>query len=83
MEKTARRGWLICDLQRHAVPYYLIGLVGKLARVHPVVIHDGKISVARALTRSEWEERVRMAGFASDAVRVRWFMFRYLVGRLR
>jgi SAM-dependent methyltransferase len=83
METTARRGWLICDLQRHAVPYYFIGLAGKLARVHPVVVHDGQISVARALTRAEWEERFQMAGFASNGARVRWFLFRYLVERLR
>jgi SAM-dependent methyltransferase len=83
MEATARRGWLICDLQRHAVPYYLIGVAGALAGVHPVVIHDGRISIARALTRSEWRERLQTAGLASEGIRIRWFMFRYLVGRLR
>jgi hypothetical protein len=50
MEETARKGWLIYDLQRHPVPYYFITLMGKLTRLHPMVIHDGRISVARSLT---------------------------------
>src|SRR5258708_11036107 len=41
MEQTARKGWMIYDLQRHAVPFHFIGLMGKLTRLHPVVIHDG------------------------------------------
>src|SRR5262249_49710408 len=83
MEATARRGWLICDLQRHAVPYHLIGVAGALAGVHPVVIHDGRISIARELTRSEWKERLQTAGCEGEGVRIRWFMFRYLVERLQ
>src|SRR5258706_3483559 len=54
MEETARKGWLIYDLQRHPVPYYFITLMGTLTRLHPMVIHDGRISVARSLTRREW-----------------------------
>ena len=57
MEETARKGWLIYDLQRHPAPYYFIGLIGKLTRLHPMVIHDGRISVARSLTRTEWLPR--------------------------
>jgi 2-polyprenyl-3-methyl-5-hydroxy-6-metoxy-1,4-benzoquinol methylase len=83
MEETARQGWLIYDLQRHAVPYYFIGLMGKLTRLHPMVIHDGRISVTRSLTRAEWNERLDAAGIARDAVTLRWFLFRYAIGRLR
>lgn len=83
MEKTARQGWLIYDLQRHAVPYYFIGLMGKLTRLHPMVIHDGRISVARSLTRREWIARLSEAGIPRDAVQLRWFMFRFVIGRLR
>jgi SAM-dependent methyltransferase len=83
MEKTARRGWLIYDLQRHRVPYYFIGLMGKLTRLHPMVIHDGRISVARSLTRTEWLARIDEADIARDAVRLRWFLFRFAIGRLR
>jgi SAM-dependent methyltransferase len=82
MEATARRGWLICDLQRHLVPYYFIGLAGKLARLHPMVIHDGRISVARSLTRSEWIERLEAAGIPRRSVTIGWFLFRHVIGRL-
>jgi SAM-dependent methyltransferase len=83
MEETARKGWLIYDLQRHPVPYYFITLMGKLTRLHPTVIHDGRISVARSLTRTEWLARIAEAGIARDAVRLRWFLFRFAIGRLR
>jgi len=83
MEATAQKGWLIYDLQRHAVPYFSIGLMGKLTRLHPMVISDGRISVARSLTRAEWNERIASAGIDRSAVRLRWFLFRFIVGRLR
>jgi SAM-dependent methyltransferase len=83
MDAQARRGWLIYDLQRHVVPYAFIGLMGKLTRLHPMVIHDGRISVARSLTRREWEARIAEAGIPRSVVDLRWFMFRFVIGRLR
>lgn len=83
MERTARRGWMIYDLQRHRVPFHFIGLMGWLTRLHPIVIHDGRISVARALTRAEWTARLRDAGIAPRVVRLRWFLFRFVIGRVR
>lgn len=83
MENTARKGWLVYDLQRHVVPYLFIGLMGKLTRLNKTVIHDGKISVARSLTRVEWNQRIAAAGIASAAVDLRWFLFRFIIGRLR
>jgi 2-polyprenyl-3-methyl-5-hydroxy-6-metoxy-1,4-benzoquinol methylase len=83
MEATARKGWLIYDLQRHAVPYFFIGLMGKLTSLHRIVIHDGRISVARSLTRAEWQCRIASAGIADDAVDLRWFLFRFVIGRVR
>jgi SAM-dependent methyltransferase len=83
IEETARKGWLIYDLQRHSVPYHFIGIIGRLTQLHPMVIHDGRISVARSLTRTEWLSRIGEAGIARDAVRLRWFLFRFAIGRLR
>jgi len=83
MEANARKGWLIYDLQRHVVPYVFIGLIGKLTRLHPMVIHDGRISVTRSLTRAEWNARIASAGIPAAAVDLRWFMFRFVIGRLR
>lgn len=83
MEQTARRGWLIYDLQRHVVPYVFIGLMGKLTSLHRTVIHDGQISVARSLTRNEWRQCIAAAGIAVDAVELRWFLYRFVIRRLR
>ncbi len=83
MESTARKGWLIYDLQRHVVPYFFIGLMGKVTSLHRIVIHDGRISVARSLTRAEWQQHIASAGIASDAVDLRWFLYRFVIGRVR
>lgn len=83
MEETARRGWVIYDLQRSLVPFYFIALAGVLLRLHPVVVHDGRISVARSLTRAEWEALLAQAGIRRNDVTMRWFMFRFAIGRLR
>jgi hypothetical protein len=48
-----------------------------------MVIHDGRISVARSLTRKEWEARIAEAGIPRSLVDLRWFMFRFVIGRLR
>lgn len=83
MEAAAQRGWLIADLQRHPVPYYAIAAAGALLHAHPVVVSDGRISVTRSLTRAEWERRLAAAGVPAGAATVRWFLYRWLIGRLR
>jgi 2-polyprenyl-3-methyl-5-hydroxy-6-metoxy-1,4-benzoquinol methylase len=83
MEGTARRGWAICDLQRSRFLYHFIGLASRLGRFHPMITHDGQLSVARSLTRSEWQERIADAGIPSADAPVGWFLFRFLIGRLR
>src|SRR5262249_4370293 len=83
MEGTARKGWLIYDLQRHLIPYHFIGVAGSVLRLHPTVVHDGRISVARSLTRSEWQVRLAAAGIPQDAVDFRWFLYRFVIGRVR
>jgi SAM-dependent methyltransferase len=83
METTATRGWMIYDLQRHIVPFYFIALAGPMLRLHPVVVYDGRISVARSLTRAEWEARLAAAGIARSAADLRWFMFRFAIGRVK
>jgi 2-polyprenyl-3-methyl-5-hydroxy-6-metoxy-1,4-benzoquinol methylase len=83
MDATARRGWLVSDLQRSIVPYAFIGLVGRFTELHPTVIHDGRISVARALTRKEWRARIAEAGLADTGVTIRWMLYRFLIGRLK
>ena len=83
MEVTAHRGWLIYDLQRHPVPHYFIALIGRLTRLSPLMIRDGLISVERSLTAAEWRERLVAADIACESVRLRWFLFRFVIGRLK
>jgi SAM-dependent methyltransferase len=83
METTAVRGWLICDLQRHPLPYYVIALAGRVAPLHPVVFSDGQLSVRRSLTRKEWKDRLNAARIPLEQVTIRSFLFRYAIGRLR
>ncbi len=83
MEHTAGQGWLIYDLQRHVVPYAFIGLMGKLTRLNPTMIDDGRISVARSLTRVEWQTRIAAADIPLEAVALRWFLYRFVIERLR
>jgi SAM-dependent methyltransferase len=83
MERVARRGWAIYDLQRSRFLYHFIGLTARLARLHPMVVQDGQISVTRSLTRREWQERIVEAGISPTQATIRWFFFRFLIGRRR
>jgi 2-polyprenyl-3-methyl-5-hydroxy-6-metoxy-1,4-benzoquinol methylase len=83
LEANAQKGWLICDLRRSIVPFYFIALAGRLLRLHPVITYDGRVSVARSLTRKEWRECVLAAGIASSALDIRSFMFRFMIGRMK
>ena len=81
VEFVARRGWVIYDLQRSLVPFHFIAVAGFALRLHPVVIHDGRISVARSLTRAEWTARLADAGLPEGVAGIHWFLFRFVIGR--
>jgi SAM-dependent methyltransferase len=83
MEANARKGWVIYDLQRSRVPFYFIALAGALLRLHAVVTYDGRISVARSLTRGEWRQALAQADIPANAAELSWFMFRFSIGRLK
>jgi 2-polyprenyl-3-methyl-5-hydroxy-6-metoxy-1,4-benzoquinol methylase len=83
MDRTARRGWAVCDLQRSRFLYHFIGIASRLGRFHPMITHDGQISVARSLTRAEWEQHLAEAGISAADASIRWFLFRFLIGRLQ
>jgi SAM-dependent methyltransferase len=83
MEATARRGWLVCDLMRHKLPYHAIGWAGKLCRLNRTVFDDGQISVLRALNRAEWSGLLGAAGIPPGGASVRSFLFRWVIARRR
>ena len=84
MEANARRGWFINDLHRHPLAYYGFMALGRLTTLHPMVRHDGLISVTRAFTRRDWDRLLATDGAPRAAVEVAWrFPFRICVGRIK
>jgi SAM-dependent methyltransferase len=80
-EAHSRIGWFICDLHRHIVPWLFIKALPRLVRLDPMVAHDGPISVARGFVRRDWEEALADAGIRG--AEIRWFVFRWRIGRLK
>jgi SAM-dependent methyltransferase len=84
MEARARCGWLINDLHRHAVPYWIARWTPALLRMNRLVRHDAAVSVARAFARPDLQRLLDQAGLAAPPTAVRWrFPFRYAVGRIK
>ena len=82
MEAEAARGWLVNDLHRHGFAHAGFPLLAALARWHPIVRHDGRLSIARAYRPAEWPPLLAAAGI-SDARVFRAFPFRLCVERRR
>jgi SAM-dependent methyltransferase len=72
MDSTARIGWFVNDLHRHAVPFHFFRHFAKVARFHRFVQHDGPVSIARAFTVSDWERLISAAGLERNKVSIRW-----------
>jgi len=83
MEGRARRGWHVNDLHRHRFAYLGFPLLARLMRWHPIVRHDGQLSIARAFRPHEWRPLLRDAGIGQAAHIHRRFPFRLCVERLR
>ncbi|HUZ12419.1 MAG TPA: methyltransferase domain-containing protein [Caulobacteraceae bacterium] len=84
MEANARRGWLVNDLHRHPVAYYGFMALSTATGMHPMVRHDGLVSVARAFTAQDWRRLLAEAKIAPGAAAVQWrFPFRICIGRLK
>jgi 2-polyprenyl-3-methyl-5-hydroxy-6-metoxy-1,4-benzoquinol methylase len=84
MEATAARGWFINDLHRHRIAWAGFRLLATVLRWHPIVRHDGALSVRRAFVRSDWDRLLTAAGLAEPLVAVRWHLpFRWGVGRVK
>lgn len=82
METEARRGWFVNDLERHGVAHWGFPILATLMRWHPIVKHDGTLSVARSYRPGEWAELLAKAGIDQATV-TRYFPFRLCVERLR
>ena len=84
MERTARLGWFVNDLHRHAVAFAAFRAWSRLAGWHRFVRHDGPVSIGRAFRRADWDALLARAGIPDGAARIGWHMpFRLCVSRLR
>jgi len=73
----ATRRWLILDLHRHPIPWAAVWAGTRLMRMHPMVTHDGPVSINRGFKRQDW---TRLLGEAEVEAEVRWVVpFRWAV----
>lgn len=82
MEAHAAHGWFVNDLHRHRFAHAGFPLLATLARWHPIVRHDGTLSIARSYRPSEWPPILAEAGIRGARV-FRAFPFRLCVERLK
>lgn len=84
MERRARFGWLINDLQRHPVAYGIALWTPRLLRMSPLVQHDAALSVARSFEQADWERLLGKAGPGPGAATIqRRFPFRFAISRIK
>ena len=73
----ATRRWLVLDLHRHRIPWAAVWAGTRLMRMHPMVVHDGPVSIMRGFTRDDWRRLVAEAGVQAE---IRWVLpFRWAV----
>ncbi|HEY3332501.1 MAG TPA: methyltransferase domain-containing protein [Capsulimonadaceae bacterium] len=78
MNRVARRGIIVSDLQRHPVAYHGFRALATLTGACDMVRHDGPISVLRGFTRQELTHIAHRAGIATTGPQWRW-AFRWLL----
>lgn len=81
MDGQARLGWLVNDLHRHAFAFHGYPLLAWVAGWHPIVRHDGRLSIARSYRPGEWAPLLAQAGVKARVFRA--FPFRLCVERLK
>ena len=81
MQREAGAGWFVNDLHRHGFAWTGYPVLASIMRWHPIVRHDGRMSIARSYRPGEWEPLLDEAGIA-DARVFRAFPFRLCVERL-
>ena len=82
MDHEARAGWFVNDLRRSRFAWLGYPLLARLMNWHPIVRHDGRLSIARSYRKEEWTPLLASAGVKGAAVE-RVFPFRLCVGKIR
>lgn len=73
MEQHAEFGWFINDLSRAAIPYHFFRVFAKLARLHPLVQHDGPVSIARSFVPDDWRRMYAATGLEDGGILIQSF----------
>ncbi|MFM9978387.1 MAG: methyltransferase domain-containing protein [Sphingomonadaceae bacterium] len=82
MDAEARAGWFVNDLHRHGFAHWGFPILARLMRWHPIVRHDGRLSIARSYRPGEWPPILAEAGIERSRV-TRHFPFRLCVSKIR
>ncbi|MBV9611002.1 MAG: methyltransferase domain-containing protein [Acidobacteriaceae bacterium] len=67
-QKTARRAVIMCDLERHAIPYWFLRFTKPILGWNDITVHDGLISVRAAFRAPELLQLARQAGMADAEI---------------
>lgn len=70
--KLARKAVVVNDLRRHLLPWAFVGIAARLARAHPMFVHDAPLSVLRGFTEGEMQALCQDAGAPMATVQKRW-----------
>jgi 2-polyprenyl-3-methyl-5-hydroxy-6-metoxy-1,4-benzoquinol methylase len=82
MDRESARGWFVNDLHRHGFAWMGFPLLAQLMRWHPIVRHDGQLSIARSYRPAEWPPILAEAGITGANV-TRICPFRLCVAKHR
>jgi 2-polyprenyl-3-methyl-5-hydroxy-6-metoxy-1,4-benzoquinol methylase len=82
MDRESQTGWFINDLHRHGFAWLGYPVLATLMRWHPIVRHDGRLSIARSYRPGEWPALLSEANVSNARVR-RVFPFRLCVEAIR
>ena len=81
MDREARSGWFVNDLYRSRTAQAGFGMLATMLRWHPIVRHDGALSVARSYRVAEWAPVLTEAGVSARVFRA--FPYRLCVECVR
>jgi 2-polyprenyl-3-methyl-5-hydroxy-6-metoxy-1,4-benzoquinol methylase len=82
MDREAAAGWFVNDLHRHGFAWMGFPLLATLMRWHPIVRHDGQLSIARSYRPAEWAPILAEAEIEGAEIH-RVFPFRLCVSKRR
>ncbi len=65
LDRHAKRGWFIADLQRSRLAWTCFPLLARLMRWHRLVRIDGTISIARSFRKADWQALLADSGISA------------------